>query len=411
MDQKKLNYLRSPKTIRNHCHQILGHCINGESLYFTYHPTQLKPLSSYVIDVIKKNYPDLEIPYHSRWHHFNTKDPHRLESFYQKLASKSIEEKGIILFDLVVVSVLLDAGSGSQWKYLDQVSGHTLSKSEGLAVSSLRMFETGFFSSDPDDPLRVDSLRLKKISQKELEQQFQISATNSLESLEKRLMLLKSLGAIIEANPIFSFKNSMSRPGVLFSCFLNEAKKNHMKLEAPFMLATLLETFSDIWPDGLLLEGHNLGDVGRHSQVKGLYHTDTLVPFHKLSQWLCYSLFEPLEEAHVTIQNINQLTALPEYRNGGLLIDFGLIGLKDHDLYKKTHDPQSELIVEWRALTVSLIDLLAEEMRKTLKLNEDELSLAKVLEGGTWSAGRKIAQEKRQDSSPPLKINLSGTIF
>ena len=47
----------------------------------------------------------------------------------------------------------------------------------------------------------------------------------------------------------------------------------------------------------------------------------------------------------------------------------------------------SPLVVEWRALTVALLDRIAVEMRRLLGLNADELPLARVLEGGTWRAG------------------------
>jgi len=39
------------------------------------------------------------------------------------------------------------------------------------------------------------------------------------------------------------------------------------------------------------------------------------MPFHKLSQWLTYSLLEPFEWAGVRIHRLDELTGLPEYRN------------------------------------------------------------------------------------------------
>jgi hypothetical protein len=45
------------------------------------------------------------------------------------------------------------------------------------------------------------------------------------------------------------------------------------------------------------------------------------MPFHKLSQWLTYSLLEPFEWAGVPVHGLDALTGLPEYRNGGLLLD------------------------------------------------------------------------------------------
>ena len=45
------------------------------------------------------------------------------------------------------------------------------------------------------------------------------------------------------------------------------------------------------------------------------------MPLHKLSQWLAYSLIEPLQRAGIAVTDIDGLTGLAEYRNGGLFID------------------------------------------------------------------------------------------
>jgi hypothetical protein len=135
------------------------------------------------------------------------------------------------------------------------------------------------------------------------------------------------------------------------------------------------------------------------------------VPFHKLSQWLSYSLLEPLEAAGVTITDMNELTGLPEYRNGGLFLDAGVLELVDPAARAVTHPVSSELIIEWRALTVALLDLVAEVVRGKLGLSAEQLPLARVLEGGTWRAGRAIAAELRSGGTPPLSIDSDGTVF
>jgi len=93
------------------------------------------------------------------------------------------------------------------------------------------------------------------------------------------------------------------------------------------------------------------------------------------------------------------------------MLDSGLIELRDAALRARTHAPASELIVEWRALTVALLDLIAERVRRRLGMNSSQLPLAAVLEGGTWNAGRKIAGERRPNSEPPLRIVSDGTVF
>jgi hypothetical protein len=134
------------------------------------------------------------------------------------------------------------------------------------------------------------------------------------------------------------------------------------------------------------------------------------VPLHKLSQWLSYSLIYPLEAAGVQVVDADALTGLAEYRNGGLFIDTGVIAARDLSVFTRPHAASSELVVEWRALTVALLDRLAPSLRQELGLSAAELPLGKVLEGGTWSAGRKIAGELR-DGAPPLQVQSDGTLF
>ena len=135
------------------------------------------------------------------------------------------------------------------------------------------------------------------------------------------------------------------------------------------------------------------------------------MPFHKLSQWLSYSLVEPLEQIGAEVSNLDGLTGLAEYRNGGLFIDSGVLRLKKDAFLTVAHKPDAELIVEWRGLTVALLDRLAEEIRTYLNLAADDLPLARILQGGTWSAGRKIAAELRPNGGPPIRLDSDATVF
>jgi hypothetical protein len=68
-------------------------------------------------------------------------------------------------------------------------------------------------------------------------------------------------------------------------------------------------------------------------------------------------------------------------------------------------------VVTWRSLTVALLDRIAPMVRERLGVSAEQFPLARVLEGGTWAAGRAIAREKRADGSPPLVIISDGTVF
>ena len=72
-------------------------------------------------------------------------------------------------------------------------------------------------------------------------------------------------------------------------------------------------------------------------------------------------------------------------------------------------DVGSEIIVEWRALTVSLVDEIAPRpFARNSAL--PQLPLACVLEGGTWAAGREFADAAARRRSAAHRRS-DGTVF
>jgi hypothetical protein len=134
------------------------------------------------------------------------------------------------------------------------------------------------------------------------------------------------------------------------------------------------------------------------------------VPLHKLSQWLTYSLIEPLTEAGLEVTGIERLTGLAEYRNGGLFLDLNALAPRHEAVMGETHPPGDEIVVEWRALTVALLERVAPLVRDRLGPTASRLPLASILEGGTWVAGRRLAGERR-DGAPPLVVISDGTVM
>ena len=157
----------------------------------------------------------------------------------------------------------------------------------------------------------------------------------------------------------------------------------------------------------LTVDGLNLGDTWRHSALQN----SPYVPFHKLSQWLTYSLIEPFQTFGIEITDLDTLTGLAEYRNGGLFLDSGVLELRNESASGILHRPGSELIVEWRALTIVLLDQVAVKIRSKLRVSADTSPLVKILQGGTWTAGREIARELRAAGGPPLWVQSDGTVF
>jgi hypothetical protein len=397
-------YLRSPIAIRERCEQIFTMAVAGKSHHFACDLDQLGRVADYVIAVMREQYPDLQIPFHSRWRHFEAGGVPRLALLDQKLADMTPIQKAAAKFDLAIISVLLDAGAGDRWHFYEKETQLGFQRSEGLAVASYHMFCQGLFASDPHQPLQADAQKLQQLTEKELADGFGATAENPLVGIAGRSQLLQKLGQVLLASPqIFGEQNP--RPGNLVNYLLTKEKNN--QLAAATVLSAVLEGLSDIWPGRLEIAGLNLGDVCFHPAVGD----DGLVPFHKLSQWLSYSLLEPLQELGIEIINLDALTGLPEYRNGGLCLDLGLIKAKHPDIFSRPQSVASEVIVEWRALTVILLDQIAATVRAKLDMSHEELPLVKILQGGTWTAGRKIAAQLRTGGIPPIQIESDGTVF
>ena len=224
--------------------------------------------------------------------------------------------------------------------------------------------------------------------------------------LDGRAALLRRLGHQIQARPDLFVGG---RLGGLYDALA--ARTLGGRLPAPAILELLLEALGPIWADRLVVGGVSLGDCWHHPAIRRGDASDGLVPLHKLSQWLTYSLIEPLAAAGIEIVDIGGLTGLAEYRNGGLFIDTGVLAVTDPAAAERPHRVSDPLIVAWRAMTVALLDRLAPLARACLGVGEADLPLARMLQGGTWAAGRRSAAERRPGGGPPFTIISDGTVF
>lgn len=396
---EKIDFLFSPVTVRKKCHEVFERCKNGKT-HFTFHEDKIESTVDFVVDTIKENYPSLDIPFHSRWGHFKVGGIDRVELLDKHLESLDPLERARTKIDLVIISVLLDAGAGMTWSYKSKDTEYK--RSEGLAVASFDWFMTKAFSKSGS--LKVQGEKLLEIEEADLVKAFQVTPENPLVGVKGRVELLHGLGKVLESD---EFKDS--RPGNILDLLMEEFGTS---FEAKDILRAVLFYFGEIWPSRAKIDGFSLGDTWHYpfenSDKKNL---NNFVPFHKLSGWLTYSLIEPIQEGGVIVNSIEELTGLPEYRNGGLFLDLGLIQLRNDKDIEKSHSPDSEIIIEWRALTVCLLDMMGEKIQEKLGMSSEELPLCRVLEGGTWHAGRRIAKKLREDMGAPLNIKSDGTVF
>ena len=395
--------------VRDRAHRMLAIGLDDALPNFRINLEKMDGVVDLVLQTTRDAYPSFDVPFHSRWRHFVAGHENRWAAIAGKTRWGDARVRARAEFDLAMVSVFLDAGAGPTWRYRDPGSGAAIGRSEGLGLASLGMFESGAFSANSRDPLRADADVLANLKIADLKQGLQVSDANPLVGLQGRVDLLRRLGQLVASKPDIFGRNDTPRPGGLFDRLAARAEKS--RLPAPVILSELLLQLGPIWPSRLTLGGIALGDCWKHPSLTTSDATNGLVPLHKLSQWLAYSLIEPLQTAGIEVTDIDGLTGLAEYRNGGLFIDSGVLAFRQEEDAQREHEVASTLVVEWRALTVALLDRLAEGMRKRLGLDAVSLPLAKVLQGGSWAAGRRLARERRLDASPPVKVISDGTVF
>lgn len=397
--------LLSARAVRARSHAVLDHVAAGRSPHWRWEPSRLAATVAAVVETTRASYPDLRVPVHSRWRHFEAGGVDRWAALADAagLAGEAQRlERARVRIDLVIPSVLLDAGAGAAWHYDDAAHGQRLSRSEGLGVASFDWFARGGWSADAEAPLRTDAAALAAVTPDALAGAFQVGADNPLVGLDGRAALLRRLGEVMAATP--AVFGAPARLGNMLDFLLMQAEGD--RIDADVVLGTLLRALGPVWPGRLSLEGMNLGDCWHHPAT-----ADGWMPFHKLTQWLTYSLLEPLADAGLTVTGLDALTGLPEYRNGGLLLDTGLLMPASGALPTVLLSVDDPAIVEWRAVTVAALDLIADGVRATLGLSAEAFPLACVLEGGTWATGRRLAAARRPGGAPPLNIASDGTVF
>ncbi|GAA5892711.1 URC4/urg3 family protein [Sporobolomyces salmoneus] len=434
---EQISYPRSLPSIRERCQRVFSLAEQSQLEYWTLDLSQESRIIDFVCDLIARDYGTdyASIPPHGRWRHFVGDRVKPLLEAWNVEEGVDDLEKARRLVDLMVVSVLMDAGAGNEWKYQPKEGGEKIARSEGLAVGSLEMFEKGLCSGVEGQPSRVDAIGLSKITASQVSDAMQVSESNPMTGIEGRAQLLIRLADVLTspANSSYFSQNGEQRPGHIIDYLLSHptsqavpspvmGKKIAVKMET--MWEIVVGGLSGVWPAARTkIDGVSLGDVWPvdclKKQDKG--EGEEFVSFHKLSQWLTYSLIEVMEKLlGWSFIGKEQMTGLPEYRNGGLLIDFNLLQPKIPALLESFSlpvpssaseyptllevpplDPSHSAVVEMRAVTIIMLDRLADGIRKKLGV---ELTLPQVLEAGTWKAGREIAKKLRpQTGGPPFQ--------
>lgn len=419
-------YLRSLNAVRERSRIISDKALRDELNHFDVDMTKFPDVVSFVGQIIKRDYEapfGSSIPPHGRYQHFAVGGRDRVALLLQTFPPEvDSTERCRRLIDLFIVSVLLDAGAGTQWRFKSIEDDRYYQRSEGLAVASFEMFKEGLFSGMPAvNKLQVDMNGLRALTVGDLAKGLQSGPGNTVAGLEGRASLLIRLGHTLAANPEVFGKDG--RPGNMVDYLLAHPTTQASSMPIvllPVLWSLLMDGLAPIWPAArTAINGTSLGDawpcttmLPSPSASNGdVAAWESIVPFHKLTQWLTYSLMQPMQSIlKIHFAGTELLTGLPEYRNGGLFIDLGVLTLKPADLerglahYKSycertgstgvevapMFEPSDDVVVEWRAVTVGFLDKLAAEVNKSMQaeLQGQELSLPQILEAGSWKVRR-----------------------
>ncbi|KAI6366325.1 hypothetical protein MCOR25_005142 [Pyricularia grisea] len=477
-------YLRSLGAVRERCSIVTEKAFKNQLNHFQVDMRKFPDVVSFVSQIIKRDYdaPFHSIPGHGRHQHFcvggRDRIAHLLSAFPETVDST---EKCRRMIDLFLVSVLLDAGAGLQWSFKSSENGRVYRRSEGLAIASLEMFKQGLFSSSKENKYQVDKDGLATLTVEKLAKGLQSEPGNELAGLEGRTNLLLRLGKALSEST--EFWGEDGRPGNMVDHLLAHPSTQASSMPIvplPTLWNVLMSGLASIWPESrTAINGVSLGDAwpcssmpqpqtsgsssppsnsptsskptfspfpgGRSSGGSNKSSSpkssgrvepwEGILPFHKLTQWLTYSLMQPMQSIlRIHFAGTELLTGLPEYRNGGLFVDLGVLTLNKEDADRGLQhyneycertgtrpvevapmfEPSDDVIVEWRGVTVGLLDKLCVDVNAFLskELAGNELTLAQLLEAGSWKGGREIAEVSRPNTKePPILIDSDGTVF
>jgi hypothetical protein len=283
----------------------------------------------------------------------------------------------------------------------------------------------------------VDALALKRLDAAALRAVFQSSPSNPLPGLEARAAVLTRLGEVLQEQA--ERHGGVARPARLIDT-LNGAEGGPGPT-ATQVLREVLRLHAPAWTSGSRVLGLPAGDVWSHlwagaatgrasaaadsggaaAPAPSDRATSGWVPFHLLGQWMTYSLVEPLGWAGLQVSGLEALTALPEIALGARLLESGVIVLRDPQDLGKTYKPSSELVVEWRALTVTLMDELAVLVRELPDRSEQREAATRHDAGAASMSGLPLTlglalslggrSGRVEDAAPSLKVDSDGTLF
>jgi hypothetical protein len=356
--------LHDPGTIRARCAAIVRSVEAGVSPSFTIDRSRLPAVAERVAALTLRRFPDLVIPFHSRWRHFEAGGVNRKAELDTALAGLSVADRARAHFDLTVVSVLLDAGAGADWRYTESAATtapatpRPVDDPDALLAALDRSASAAAHTPAPAAAAEPAPPRDRRSCLQHAPKAwawpafalswravFQPTPASPAVRTQRPCATCRCGGpacTIFQSSPqqpdgrpgrprqpcwrgwARRCKTEATRDGLQARPRSADLRPPHRRRQrAPRcprseVLGEVLRCLSPIWPSGSKVQGlagrrclvHTAGQaaaVGKTAPRQVDRTTDGWVPFHKLSQWMSYSLLEPLQWAGVTVTGLEAL--------------------------------------------------------------------------------------------------------
>lgn len=350
--------LRTTQTVRDRCGQVLAWTRASHSPWFEVDDDALEVAARRLATLTRQLHADQGGPIAGCWRRFAAGGVDRRVWLERLLAAEPPEQRTHARIDLAVVCEYLGQVPDDSWSYAEAATGQRFTGREGLAVALWHAFCAGLFSSDPQRPLQADAAGLRGVVTDHLGLALQAGRAWAWPDLQACAIALRRLGEVLSEQPeVFG---EAGRPSGLFDTLISPygvAVPHTADIRAHDILSQLLMTLSGLTPGGAQIGGVALGDCWQHPAAHGA--GEGWVPLHARMQAITCALLEPFEWAGVQVRELSALTALADVLHGNLLLDTAVLRLRDPQSARTVWPRDAEIVIEWRALTVALLEELA----------------------------------------------------
>lgn len=390
--------------VRGQGQRLLDAAIRGELRHVGVDLSAMAAASARVMEMIRATYPDLQILPYGCWRQFEAGGFDRWTAIGEVAGFETAEDLLVSAADLAAMACVLQTRLPADWAFEDPIGGTLHAGLEGQALAALAMFASGYFSSNPHHPFRVDADALIRLEVAELAAGLQWDPERDGELLEQARQLLKRFGEALALRPDLYGRDAETRPGLLLSKVLRE--RNGM-IGAGDLFDDLIQSLAPVWPEGANSGDLDYGDAFEHSPLEGKAQ---IVPFHNTAQRIAYSWVEPLAWAGCEMDDLELLTAPADDVHAALFLDLGVLQVGDTGALP-TSEAESDRMIEIRAVAAALTERLADDLRRSLDVVPGQLPLTCILEGGTSRVGREFLREKPEAAKKLAKIINPKAVF